>query len=69
MIQQDITPVPTHCTRKSTIWKRTLRLRTKTNIFRRIGREISTIDPEAEEGVGTGGGVIDENLGNVDVAD
>lgn len=69
MIQQDITAVRTHRTRKSTIWKRALRLRTQTDVFRRVSREFGTVDPEAEEGVGAGGGVVDEDLGNLDVAD
>lgn len=68
MIQEDITPIPTHRTCKSTVWKRAFRLRTQTDVLRRISREISAVDPEAEEGVGTGGGVVDEDLGNVDVA-
>lgn len=69
MIKQNITTIPTHGTRQSTVRKAALRLRAQTNVFRRVSGEIGAVDPEAEKGVGTRGGVVDKDLGDVDIAD
>ena len=69
MIQQNIAPIPADRARKPTVRKRTLGPCAKPDILRRVSREIGAVDPEAEEGVGEGGGVVDEDLGDVDVAD
>lgn len=69
MIQQHLAPVPTHRPRKPTIRKRALGPCAETNVPRRVGREACAVNPEAEEGVGAGGGVVDEDLGDIDVAD
>ena len=69
MIQQNIATVPAHRTRKPRVRKRAFGLRAETNVLSRVGGEIGAVDPEAEEGVGEGGGVVDEDLGDVDVAD
>lgn len=42
---------------------------TQANTLRHVSREIGAVDPEAEEGVGEGGRVVDEDVGDVDVAD
>ena len=69
MIQQNIAPITTDRARKPTVRKLALGPCAKPDILRGVSREIGAVDPEAEEGVGEGGGVVDEDLGDVDVAD
>lgn len=69
MIQQDIAPIPAHRARQPAIREARLGLRAQADILRRISRQVGAVDPEAEEGVGEGGRVVDEDLGDVDVAD
>ena len=69
MIQQDLTPIPAHRARQPAIRKARLGPRAQGDIVRRVSRQIGAVDPEAEEGVGEGGRVVDEDLGDVDVAD
>ena len=69
MIKQHVAPVPAHRTRESAIRKGTLGPGTEADIPGRVSREVGAVDPEAEEGVGEGGGVVDEDLGDVDLAD
>lgn len=69
MIQQNLTAIRAHRARESTIGKTALRLGTQPNILRRVSSELRAVDPEAEEGVGEGSWVVDEDLCDVDVAD
>ena len=69
MIQQHIAPIPADGARQPTVRKRALRLRAQADVLRRVSRQIGAVDPEAEEGVGEGGGIVDEDLCDVDVAD
>ena len=69
VIQQNITAIPTDRASQPAVRKGTLRLRAQPDILGRVSREIGAIDPEAEEGVGEGGRVVDKDLGDVDVAD
>ena len=69
MIQQHLAPIRAHSPRQPTIRKRALGPCAQANVPCRVRREVCAVDPEAEEGVGAGGGVVDENLGDVDVAD
>ncbi len=69
MIQQHRAPVPAHRARQATVRERALGLGAQADVFRGVGREVGAVDPEAEEGVGAGSGVVDEDLGDVDVAD
>lgn len=69
MIQQHLAPIRADRPRQPTIRERALGLCAEANVPRRVGREVGAVDPEAEEGVGACGGVVDEDLGDVDVAD
>ena len=69
MIQQNLAPIPAHRARQPAIRKSALGLRAQANVLGRVGGEVGAVDPEAEEGVGAGGGVVDKDLGDVDVAD
>lgn len=70
MIQQHIRPIPTHRAREAGIRERALGTGAQADVAGRVGGEVvCAVDPEAEEGVGAGGVVVDEDLGDVDVAD
>ena len=69
MVQQNVTSGPVHRARQPAIRKAAFRLRAQANVLGRVGRQIGPVDPEAEQGVGERGWVVDEDLGDVDVAD
>ena len=69
MIQQHLAPIRAHRPRQPTIRERALGPCAQANVPCRVGRKVCAVNPEAEEGVGGGGGVVDEDLGDVDVAD
>ena len=69
MIQQHIAPIPAHGARQPTVREAALRLRAQADVLGRVGGQLGAVDPEAEEGVGERGRVVDEDLGDVDVTD
>lgn len=69
MIQQNSTAVPADGARQPAVRKGALGLGAQADVLGGVGGEGGAVDPEAEEGVGEGGGVVDEDLGDVDVAD
>lgn len=69
MIQQNVTAVATHGARQPAVGEAALRLRAQADVLGRVGGQLGAVDPEAEEGVGERGRVVDEDLGDVDVAD
>ena len=69
MIQQNVTTVPAQRARQSTIRKAAFRLRAQADVLGRVSRQIGAVHPEAEEAVRAGGGVVDEDLRDINVAD
>ena len=69
MIKQHNAPIPAHRARQPAIRKAALGLGAQADVLGGVSGEVGAIDPEAEEGVGERGRVVDEDLGDVDVAD
>ena len=68
MIQVDIRTLPHGRPRQSRVGERRLRLRREADVLGCVGGYFGAVNPEAEEGVGLGVRVVDEDLGDVDVA-